>query len=192
MGICVSLISILTTSVTGVIVLPFCPKCGAELPADATFCMKCGRQMTVTSAVEERRYSRREKREKDEKQEKDEKREKDEKSGDRTGVFVGGLILIWLGISFYLVQAQYIGWNELWPYLLVGIGVILIAQAAVRYSTVHLRGPVMGPLIGGLVMLIIGLAGIVGIKDWWPFVLIAIGVAVILGGVRAKARTPRA
>ena len=154
--------------------------------------MKCGNQLTISSVSEERRYSRREKREKDEKEEKHEKHEKDEKSGDRTGAFVGGLILIWLGVSFYLVQARYIDWNEWWPYLLAGIGVILIAQAAVRYSTVHLKGPVMGPLIGGLVLLIIGLAGILGMKDWWPFVLIAIGIVVIIGGATAKARTPRA
>ena len=173
------------------IALPFCPKCGVELPADAEFCMKCGNQMTV-STTGERRYSRRERREKSEKGEKEEKHEKDEKSGDRTGAFVGGLILIWLGISFYLVQARYIGWNEWWPYLVAGIGVILIAQAAVRYSTVHRRGPVMGPLIGGLVLLIIGLAGVMGMTDWWPIVLIAIGVVVIVGGVTARARTPRA
>jgi hypothetical protein len=175
-----------------VIVLPFCPKCGVEVPADAAFCMKCGAEMAVTTTTVERRHPRREKREKDEKQEKDEKREKDEKSGDRTGVFVGGLILIWFGISFYLVQAQYIGWNEWWPYLLAGIGVILIAQAAVRYSTVHRKGPVMVPLIGGLVLLMIGLASIMGMKDWWPFVLIAIGIVVIIGGATARARTPRA
>ena len=52
-------------------------------------------------------------------------------------------------------------------------------------------GPVMGPLIGGLVLLMIGGAGIIGMKDWWPFVLIAIGVVVIFGGIRARTRTPR-
>lgn len=46
-------------------------------------------------------------------------------------------------------------------------------------------------LVGGTVLLIIGLAGVMGMNDWWPFVLIAIGLAVIFEGVRARSRTPR-
>jgi len=171
--------------------LPFCAKCGAEVPADAAFCMKCGNQMAASPAAVERRYAREEKHEKREKGEKEEKREKEEKSGDKTGALVGGLILIWLGISLYLVQARRIGWDEWWPYFLIGIGVILIVQATVRYSTVRYKGPAIGSLIGGAMLLIIGLAGIVGMKEWWPFILIAIGVVVILAGVTARARTPK-
>jgi len=174
-----------------VIKLPFCQKCGAEIPADAAFCPKCGSQTAVSPVAVERGRRREEKREKSEKDEKKEKGEKEEKSGDKTGALVGGLILIWLGISFYLVQANYIGWNDWWPYLIIGIGVVLIAQAVIRYSTSRFKGAAMGSLIGGAVLLIIGLAGIVGMKDWWPFVLIAIGVVVILGGVTARMRTPK-
>jgi len=49
----------------------------------------------------------------------------------------------------------------------------------------------LGSLIGGAVLLIIGLAGMVGMRDWWPFVLIGIGVAVLVGGVTARMRTPK-
>jgi hypothetical protein len=177
-----------------VIRLPFCQKCGAEIPADGAFCPKCGSQTTIPPVAVEsgrRREEKREKSEKDEKREKGEKGEKEEKSGDKTGALVGGLILIWLGISFYLVQANYIGWNDWWPYLIIGIGVVLIAQAVIRYSTSRFKGAAMGSLIGGAVLLIIGLAGIVGMKDWWPLILIAIGVVVILGGVTARMRTPK-
>ena len=177
------------------IVLPFCPKCGAEVPDGAVFCPKCGNQMPDSTTVAERRYARREKDEKREKGEKDEKheekREKDEKSGDRTGALVGGLILIWLGISFYLVEARYTTWNDWWPYLIIGIGVVLIAQAVLRYSTSRFKGPAIGSLVGGMVLLIIGLAGMVGMRDWWPFVLIAIGVMVIVAALTARAHAPK-
>jgi hypothetical protein len=165
--------------------LAFCQKCGAEIAADAAFCPKCGQQTAVSPAAVERGHVRGEKREKSE------KGEKEEKSGDKTGPLVGGLILVWLGISFYLVQAHYIGWNEWWPYFIIGIGVVLIVQAVVRYSTSRFKGAAMGSLIAGAVLLIIGLAGITGMKDWWPFVLIAIGLVVILGGMTARMRTPK-
>jgi hypothetical protein len=172
--------------------MAFCTKCGAEVPEGADFCPKCGNQMTVTAPLgrrelrEERRRRRRE-----EKQEKGEKEEKREKSGDRTGPIMGGLILIWLGISLYLAQTHYIVWDTWWPYFIIGVGVILIVIAVIRYSSSQHKAPAMGFLIAGAVMLIIGFAGVVGMNDWWPFVLIAIGVVVIFGGMRARARTPR-
>jgi len=184
---CATLISIVIMTVICVIELPFCQKCGAEIPAEAAFCPKCGNPAAVSLVPVERRSTRGEK---GEKREKEEKREKGEKPRDKTGAFVAGLILIWLGISFYLVQAHYIDWNEWWPYFIIGIGVVLIGQAVIRYSTSRFKGAAMGSLIGGAVLLIIGLAGIVGMKDWWPFVLIVIGAVVILGGMTARMRTP--
>jgi hypothetical protein len=172
--------------------MTFCMKCGAEVPEGAEFCPKCGNQMTGTAPPgrrelrEERRRHHRE-----EKQEKEEKREKGEKSGDRTGPLTGGLILIWLGISLFLAQTHYIDWTTWWPFFLIGIGVILIVQAVIRFSSSQHRAPAMGFLIGGTVLLIIGLAGVMGMNDWWPFVLIAIGLMVIFGGMRARSRTPR-
>jgi cation transport ATPase len=174
-----------------VIGLPYCQKCGAEIAADAAFCPRCGQQTAVSPAPVERGHEREEKREKSEKREKEEKGEKEEKSEDKTLPLVGGLILVWLGISFYLVQAHYIDWNEWWPYFLIGIGVVLILQAVVRYSSSRFRGVAMGTLIGGAVLLIIGLAGMTGMKDWWAFVLIAIGLVVIIGGMTARMRTPK-
>jgi hypothetical protein len=167
--------------------MTFCMKCGAEVPEGAEFCPKCGNQMTVSAAVG-RRHRREEKQEKEEKEE---KHEKGEKSGDRTGPLTGGLILIWLGISLYLAQTNYIVWDTWWPYFIIGVGVILIVQAVIRYTSSQHKAPAMGFLIAGAVLLIVGFAGVVGMNDWWPFVLIAIGVVVIFGGMRARARTPR-
>jgi len=167
--------------------MAFCTKCGAEVPEGAEFCPKCGNQMSVSAAVGRRHHRE----EKQEKGEKEEKREKGEKSEDRTGPLTGGLILIWLGISLYLAQAHYIIWDTWWPYFIIGVGAILIAMATIRYSSSQHKAPAMGFLIAGAVMLIIGFASVVGMNDWWPFVLIAIGIVVIFGGIRARSRTPR-
>lgn len=171
--------------------MPFCSKCGAEVPDDSAFCPKCGNQMAATPAAGERAYTRRERSEKREKGEKEEKHEKGEKSTDKTQIVVGGLFLIWLGISLYLVQTHYTNWDRWWPYFVIGIGLVLIVQGVIRYSTLRYRGAAMGSLIGGAVLSIIGLGGIMGMEDWWPFIIIAIGVLVILGGLTARMHTPK-
>jgi len=173
--------------------MPYCPKCGQEVTSDDLFCPKCGAQLTITQPPIERRYrgEKAEKEEKTEKREKEEKEEKHEEPADRSGPLIGGLILIWLGITFYLAQMNYIGWNVWWAYFLIGIGAILLLQAAIRYLTSPYKSSATGSLIGGLIMIAIGLVGVSGVRDWWPFIFIAIGIAVILAGLSALKRSPR-
>lgn len=174
--------------------MPFCPKCGAEIPSDAAFCPNCGSKIAApTIPPVERRYEREksEKGEKHEKREKEEKYEKGEKSKDWTGPIIGGLILIWLGITFYIAQMNYISWAHWWAYFIFGLGIILIVQAGIRYATPAYKGSAIGSFIGGLVLMIIGLSGIMGVEKWWPLILIAIGIIVIVSGVIASKRTPK-
>jgi uncharacterized membrane protein YvbJ len=84
--------------------MKYCPRCGAEVEEDVKFCPKCGYSFTGKQATSRRQRS--EKGEKGEKQEKDEKGEKE----DREEGLVGGLVLLWLGISFLLVTSDYIPW----------------------------------------------------------------------------------
>ena len=173
--------------------MPFCPKCGTEVSSDAVFCPKCGAQVTAGAAPSTEIRYRGEKREKEEKEEKREKGEKHEKGepGDKTGPIVGGLILIWLGITFYMTQSNYITWLQ-WPwYFLIGIGVVLLIQAAIRFMASTYRGTAIGSLIGGIILLIIGLAGVSGIRDWWWLFFIGIGIVVIIWGITAARRSPR-
>ncbi|MGQ9781125.1 MAG: zinc-ribbon domain-containing protein [Nitrososphaeria archaeon] len=165
--------------------MPFCSKCGAEIPPDAVFCPKCGAQIGV-APVPSIRY-REEKREKEEKSEKGEKHE----PGEKTGPLVGGLILIWLGITFYMVQARYIVWADWWAYFLIGLGVILLIQGAIKHVTSAYRSAATRGLIAGIVILIIGLAGASGMRNWWWIIFIVIGVAIIVSGITAIKRTPK-
>ena len=170
--------------------MPFCPKCGTEVSSDAVFCPKCGAQIIVSAVppvppippVERRQYG-----------EKREKQEKGGERGDKSGPIVGGLILIWLGISLYLTQTNYLGvtWNNWWGYFLIGIGVILLIQSAIRYMTLPYKGSATGTMIGGFVLIVIGLAGATGIRDWWFLIFIAIGIVVIISGLTATRRNPR-
>jgi hypothetical protein len=170
--------------------LPYCPKCGSEVALDAQFCPKCGASLAVTAAPSVPQRVTVERREKGEKHEKREKGEKQEKSGDRTGPIVGGLILIWLGVSFYLSRLNYFS-QQWWTYFVIGVGVILIIQAAIRYATLPYKGAAAWTLVGGVILVIVGFASVYGVQDWWWLIFVLIGLLVIVSGINASRRSPR-
>ncbi len=129
--------------------------------------------------------------EKNEKNEKDEKNEKNEKGrgGDLTGPITGGLILIWLGVTFYLQENDYIAPGNWWAYFLMGIGAILIFQGGLRYAMS--RKPFIGSFIGGAVLLIIGFAFVQNLAvNLWPLIFVAIGAGVMLSALSGRRRRP--
>jgi len=175
----------------------FCAKCGATLPENATFCPTCGspvagapaQQAPTGSATPGRRYDRYEKHEKQEKHEKNEKNEKG-RGGDISGAITGGLILIWLGITFYLAQSGRVSWDNWWELFLIGLGAVLIVQGVIRYA--QNRTSFIGTMIGGVIILLIGLVFYIGadVGDLWPLVLVVIGIAVLVSAVLGRRRVP--
>lgn len=171
--------------------MPYCPKCGTEVTENDIFCPKCGAPIKAV----ETRPRREEKQEKGEKREKEEKREKAEKHEKRgvevTAPIVGGLILIWLGITLFLAQYGTVSWDIWWAYFLVGLGIILIIRAILFAAIAKRIGLAYGSLVGGIVLLLIGSAAISGLKYWWAVLLVALGVFVILMALLQIRRTPR-
>jgi hypothetical protein len=167
----------------------YCSKCGAELPDSATFCPKCGTPVSQAAQASQPapagghyRY------EKHEKQEKEEKHEKG-RGGDITGAVVGGLILILLGVTFYLQQLNLISSDLWWAYFIIGLGAILILQGAMRRT--RSGRPFTGSIIGGAILLLIGLAFVLERQAIiWPLILVVIGVVVILSGLAGRRRVP--
>jgi len=196
----------------------YCHKCGAELPSGATFCPVCGTPVFVPpptgpsqppptpttppppSTTPPPYYSRREYRdwrreqrrnEKQEKQEKHEKSEKGEKGAGGTiiGPIIGGAILIWLGLSFYLQQINYFPSGNWWAFFVVGLGIIIILQGVLLYS--RSRRPFFGPFIGGAVLVIVGLSFLYGsLSNFWPLILVVIGIAILASAFGARRRNP--
>ncbi len=178
----------------------FCHKCGAPLPAGSGFCPKCGAPVAgqqppapsqpapQSAPAPSSTYQRREKREKEEKREKNEKNEKG-RGGDLAGAITGGLVLILLGILFYLSQSGLapIDWSNWWQYFLVGMGVILMVQGVVRYAERKHAYP--GNFIGGAVLIVIGAAFLSSANySLWPLVLVVLGVGAIASAFIARRR----
>jgi uncharacterized membrane protein YvbJ len=122
--------------------MSYCPKCGANVAEEMEFCPKCGAPLKVAQAPVETRaraYRRDEKAEKAEKREKTEKYEKREYGF--MGPLIGGLILIFLGLAFYLRIALNVSSGAVWAIFFVIIGIVIIAAAVYGAMTAGKRHP---------------------------------------------------
>ena len=106
--------------------------------------------------------------------------EEKKKKHDPLGGVSGGLILILLGVLLLLSTLGHISWGDWWAYFVLGLGCILIFEALLRIAGTADRQPVTGKLIGGSVLAIIGAAYVFGMVTWWPLILIAVGIIIIV------------
>jgi len=127
--------------------MPYCQKCGNLVEENMTFCPRCGAPLKgqaspQVSASPHRKDEKSEKNEKDAR-DRDEKNEKQEKSerGGFIGYFIGGSILIIIGL-FSLLSLS--GWIPSWangPLILVLIGVVIIIAAVYAAVMAKKRSP---------------------------------------------------
>jgi hypothetical protein len=98
----------------------------------------------------------------------------------------GGLILILLGVLFLLAEMDRVSWADWWAWFLVGLGGILLIEALLRASSAEGRRGIGGRLIGGLILIVIGGAHLTNLEEWWPLILIAVGVGVLISAFSRK------
>ena len=111
---------------------------------------------------------------------------------DPIGSVIGALVLIWLGVVLLAAQNSEmirlpfsISWDNVWAFFLIGLGALLILEALLRviFPT---RRHIIGPLIWGIILLVIGVAGLfpgMGVEKLWPLALIAGGLGLLLTNV---------
>lgn len=113
-----------------------------------------------------------------------ETRERELRHRDPVGRAMGGLVLILLGVIFFIAQNGMFGvtWANMWGAFLFGLGVLLILQALMRLVLPDYRHGVFGLLVGGIVLMAIGTMPFGGANwsQWWPLGLIAIGIALLV------------
>ena len=136
--------------------------------------------------------------------EKPEKEEKEEKGGqdqtieekwarDPLGTAVGAVVLIWLGLVMLAANTGITGlveWSNMWAWFLMGLGAIFLLEALIRLVIPEFRRPVVGRIIGGIVLILVGAGGAslpflqqFDISKWWPLIPILAGVLILLGGL---------
>lgn len=179
--------------------MPYCPKCGKEVKDDADFCPYCGQNLKAKEGVvymhardeKDERSEKGEKQEKGERDEKNEKSEKNEGSGRMWGGIMGGLILLWLGVSFLLRQYNYVTSNNWWNIFMVGLGVIIILRGLMLYKQISNWRSSSGLIVGGAVVALIGGASFVGLRDWWAVGVILVGLWFIINAMMSKNKNPK-
>ena len=105
---------------------------------------------------------------------------KREKKQDSFHKVTAGLILILLGTLFLLTTLRYLSWADWWAYFLLGLGAIFIFEVVVRTASPGERIRITGKLVAGVILIVIGAAHIFGLASWWPLILIAVGLAMIV------------
>jgi hypothetical protein len=96
---------------------------------------------------------------------------------------IGGLIVILLGVMFLLATMDIISWGKWWAYFLLGLGAILILDGIIRSATTAYRHHARGRLIGGAVLAVIGGAFVFGMSNWWPLIIIAVGIVLVVSSL---------
>jgi hypothetical protein len=102
------------------------------------------------------------------------------------GVFPG-LVLVLLGVLFLLSQYGYLQ-GEWWQYFLVGLGVIFVILAWVQHLGQDSGWPRLGLIFTGLLLIAIGLLFLFDPNNWWPLLLIAAGLVLIIRYVFLRKR----
>ena len=135
---------------------------------------------------DEQHRSKSEKEEKEEKNRGEREWDKGEQwsGGDALGPLVWGLIIILAGLAMAAVNLgiyPWLTWGNVWSYIFIGAGVLFLLEVILRVLLPAYRRPMRGRLILAFVALAIGLGGLVGWELTWPFIIIAVGLAIIIG-----------
>jgi hypothetical protein len=101
--------------------------------------------------------------------------------GGIPGLFAG-LLLVWLGITLYLATSGIWSWDTWWQPFIIGLGVIFLIDAAVRYVQNKNVPFVWGRVVTGLILIAVGVIFLLGnLTNLWPVVLVVIGLLILLG-----------
>ncbi len=122
-------------------------------------------------------------------EEKDEKERGEKWRRDPLSALVWGAILIWAGIVFLVENLGFLKGLELlepWSLVFIGAGVIVLIEALIRALVPEYRRPITGTVIFGVILLAVGLGDLVKSGLIWAILLIAGGVAILIGTVWKK------
>jgi hypothetical protein len=158
--------------------MPYCPNCGEEISEDAEYCPKCSYPLKRRPVRHVRR--------RDEKAEKDEKREE----ADEKAAIVGGLVVIWLGLSLLLQNAGLLGWGDFGGIFMLGLGLIIVFRGLWAYSESGVFEHGFGYVVGGGFVALIGAGITFDLEEWWPVFLIAFGLIIVVRALMARSENP--
>ncbi|MBN1188929.1 MAG: hypothetical protein JXA46_04185 [Dehalococcoidales bacterium] len=91
-----------------------------------------------------------------------------------------GLLLILIGVLFFINQQGDIVWDVLWKYLLIGLGSIFIIDGIARSLHPAYRAGGLGKFVPGIILVLVGVAFLFNFSQFWPVILIAVGAVMLI------------
>jgi serine/threonine protein kinase len=138
-------------------------------------------------SVEEMSEKEREKKQESEEKNDEKQREKGwntniEKSGlaidigpsDRLSQFTWGGVVMWIGVALLL------GLSPAWSWIAGGAGALVLVEVVIRLLIPEYRARPGGRLTLAMVLMVIGFGTALGGFSWWPLILIAIGISLLV------------
>lgn len=109
------------------------------------------------------------------------------KEGKRRRVWSYGMILglelLVIGVVLFLWARDVLSAKETLAYFLLGMGAISLFDTVARYAQLAPRRFMWCRLMFALLMLSAGGAVLGGIGDWWPLIVILVGVGILLNAL---------
>ncbi|HEY9078082.1 MAG TPA: hypothetical protein VIO61_16220 [Anaerolineaceae bacterium] len=117
---------------------------------------------------------------------------------DPLGSFAWGAIFIWAGLVFIAERMNWlpilpvsrifpgieiVGGFGAWTYVLVGAGLILLAEVLLRLVLPAFHRPTGGSIFFAFMLIALGLGNVIGWSLIWPLALIAIGIVYLVRGL---------
>ena len=92
-----------------------------------------------------------------------------------------GLVFILIGGLIFADNRGWLQGGEGWLYFFIGLGGIFIIGFLARFLTnPSNRWSAFGGLVVGVCLVYVGAAFLYGFGDWWPLVLIPIGIGILV------------
>ncbi|MDY7077335.1 MAG: hypothetical protein SXV54_10465 [Chloroflexota bacterium] len=105
---------------------------------------------------------------------------------DPLGTATWAIILILAGCILLVANLEMVSFITLansWSWILLMAGAVLLLQILLRLVVPEWRRPVSGWLMLALILLVSGVGAVLGLENSWPLILIAVGVAILIGGL---------
>ena len=94
----------------------------------------------------------------------------------------GGILIGWLGTSFFLEEMGVINSHLWWPVFAAGIGVLLIIRGIMIYENTKYWSNDKGAFIGGAFFILLSLLSFVNfgsLANYWPVIVVILGISIV-------------
>lgn len=94
----------------------------------------------------------------------------------------GGILVVWLGVSFFLIEMSVITGSLWWPVFAAGIGVLLILRGVMIYEKTKYWSNDKGAFMGGAFFILLSFLSFVNfsaLANYWPVLIIILGSKIV-------------